>query len=352
MNLTLREILREAVAKEASDIHLCYGRPVLFRVDGDIVDMNDRVLDENSVTLLAEELLDAETRRELEEKGEVDFARSIEGYARLRINIYKECRRIAVALRILPFDIPDAEQIGTPKAIVAASERNKGLILVTGPTGHGKSTTLAALINHINQNTRRHIITLEDPIEYIHPHKMSVIHQREIGHDTHSFAAGLRAALREDPDVILVGEMRDLETIQTAITAAETGHLVLATLHTNNAAATIDRIIDAFPAEQQQQIRIQLSNVLECVVCQSLVPTLAGKRTAAYEVMVSVPAIRNLIRENKTYQITSSLQIGKRQGMQTMDDHLLELYREKIITHETAVLYAIDPGTLEKKLAL
>jgi len=209
-----------------------------------------------------------------------------------------------------------------------------------------------ALINHINTGSRRHIITLEDPIEYIHPHKESVIHQREIGHDTMSFAAGLRAALREDPDVILVGEMRDLETIQTAITAAETGHLVLATLHTNNAAATIDRIIDAFPAEQQQQIRIQLSNVLECVVCQSLVPTLVGKRTAVYELMVSVPAIRNLIRENKTYQITSSLQIGKRQGMQTMDDHLLRLMREGIISHETAVLYAIDPATLEKKISL
>jgi twitching motility protein PilT len=352
MNLTLREILREANAKEASDVHICCDRPVILRVDGEMIDMNDEPLTEREVENIAQELFDEEAREELMRAGEVDFARSIEGYARLRVNIYKECRRMAIALRLLPFDIPEAEELGTPKAVVSASERNKGLILVTGPTGHGKSTTLAAVINHINTKFRKHIITLEDPIEYIHPHKQSVIHQREIGHDTQSFAAGLRAALREDPDVILVGEMRDLETIQTAITAAETGHLVLATLHTNNAAATIDRIIDAFPAEQQQQIRIQLANVLECVVCQSLVPTLAGKRTAVYEVMVSVPAIRNLIRENKTYQITSSLQIGKRQGMQTMDDHLLELYRAKIITRETAVLYAIDPGTLEKKMAM
>jgi len=352
MNVNLRDILRQAIEKEASDIHICCGRPALLRIDGDIVDLDENVLGEQQVEAIAEEILDDEARKELEEHGESDFARSVEGLARLRVNVYRECRRLAIALRILPFDIPVAEELGTPSAIVAAAERNKGLILVTGPTGHGKSTTLAALINHINTGSRRHIITLEDPIEYIHPHKESVIHQREIGHDTMSFAAGLRAALREDPDVILVGEMRDLETIQTAITAAETGHLVLATLHTNNAAATIDRIIDAFPAEQQQQIRIQLSNVLECVVCQSLVPTLVGKRTAVYEVMVSVPAIRNLIRENKTYQITSSLQIGKRQGMQTMDDHLLRLMREGIISHETAVLYAIDPATLEKKISL
>ncbi len=352
MNLTLRGILTEAIAQNASDIHVCTGRAVLLRKEGEIVDLNDTILQDSDVDSVCEELLNDETKRILKEAGQVDFAASVGDLARLRVNIFRESRRNAIALRILPFDIPDAEALGTPRAVVTASERNKGLVLVTGPTGSGKSTTLAALIDNINATCRRHIITLEDPIEYIHPHKKSVIHQREVGHDTTSFASGLRAALREDPDVILVGEMRDLETIQTAISAAETGHLVLATLHTNNAPATIDRIIDAFPSEQQQQIRVQLANVLECVVCQSLVPTLAGKRVAAYEVMVSVPAIRNLIRENKTYQITSSMQIGKRQGMQTMDDHLLELYRSRTISRETAITYAIDPGSLEKKMSM
>ncbi len=352
MNLNLRGILQEAIYAEASDIHICAGRPVLFREEGEIQDMNEEILTDADVDAICDEILDEETRQILNRDGEVDFAASVEDLARLRVNIYRESRRNAIALRILPFLIPDPVALGTPKAIITASERNKGLVLVTGPTGSGKSTTLAALIHNINVKFRKHIITLEDPIEYIHTHQNSVIHQREVGHDTGSFASGLRAALREDPDVILVGEMRDLETIQTAISAAETGHLVLATLHTNNAAATIDRIIDAFPAEQQQQIRVQLANVIECVVCQSLVPTLDGKRVAAYEVMVSVPAIRNLIRENKTYQIASSMQIGKRQGMQTMDDHLLELYRGKVISHETAIQYAIDPGTLEKKMSM
>ncbi len=348
--VTIKQILTTGAEHVCSDIHLTVGRPVEYRVQGDFVSYDEYVLTTKDIQGVFDEMLNERTRRTLERDGEVDFAFTLEGCGRLRCNLYMESGRPAAAMRLLPVSIPTTTQCGTPEAVVRASGKQKGLLLVTGPTGHGKSTTQAALIHHINRHHKRHIITLEDPIEYVHTSDQSIIHQREVGVDTLSFSAALRAALRQDPDVILVGEMRDPETISIAISAAETGHLVIATLHTNNTSSTIDRIIDAFPAEQQSQIRVQLSSVLECVVCQNLVPTVDGKRTAVYEVLIPTMAIRNMIRENKTPQLPSALQTGKKFGMQTKDDHLNELYRNGVITRETAMKYAEDEQTLTKKM--
>ena len=346
----LKNAIMGAMEARASDIHISVGRPIQFRCSGELLFWNDEVLTGSDVIACADEIMDARTRSVLERDGEVDFAYSFRDLTRLRCNIYHERGNYALALRLLPVKMPTIEETKVPEAVVKSSCKKRGLVLVTGPTGSGKSTTLAAVINYLNCNYKKHIVTLEDPVEFVHPHIQSVIHQREIGVDTKSFSAALRAALRQDPDVILVGEMRDLETISTAITAAETGHLVLATLHTNSAAATVDRVIDAFPEEQQQQIRIQLANAIECILCQSLVPTVDGKREAAFEVMVATNAIRNLIRENKTFQITSNIQTGKKLGMQTMDDHLSELYLHRRISLNTAVDFAHDPTTLQKKI--
>ncbi len=346
----IRQILVTGAEHECSDIHLTVGRPVEYRVQGDFVSFDPHVLCAEEIESVCAEMLNERTRATLEKNGEVDFAYALEGCGRLRCNVYMESGRMAAAMRLLPYSIPTTTQCCTPDAVVRASSRQKGLILVTGPTGHGKSTTQAALIHHINRHHKRHIITLEDPIEYVHTSDQSIIHQREVGVDTMSFSAALRAALRQDPDVILVGEMRDTETISIALTAAETGHLVIATLHTNNTSSTIDRIIDAFPAEQQAQIRVQLSTVLECVLCQNLVPTTDGKRTAVYEVLMPTMAVRNMIRENKTPQIPSALQTGKKFGMQTKDDHLHELYLKGRITKETAMKYAEDEQQLSKKM--
>ncbi len=352
MAKNLTELLQAARGMTASDIHITTGCCVQFRVDGAIVDLDDEILTAGQVYSLANEILDERTTAILKEDGEVDFAYSFGDVARLRCNVYMESGKPAIALRVLPFDIPNVIDCKTPKPVVDAVCARQGLVLVTGPTGHGKSTTLAALINYLNYNFKKHIITLEDPVEYVHTKKRCTIHQREVGIDSKSFSNGLRAALRQDPDVILVGEMRDIETISTAITAAETGHLVLATLHTNSAAMTIDRIIDAFPSEQQEQIRVQLSNVLNCVICQCLVPTIKGRRVAAYEVLVATMAIRNLIRENKTFQINSSIQTGKRMGMQLMDDYLISLYNEGVITLDTVLSYGVDIPALKNKLRI
>lgn len=348
--ITIKEILNTGSEHECSDIHLTVGRPVEYRVQGDFVSYDPYIMTEQDVERVCGEMLNARTKETLEKNGEVDFAFALEGSGRLRCNVYMESGRMAAAMRLLPFSIPTTTQCGTPEAVVRASNKQKGLLLVTGPTGHGKSTTQAAIIHHINRHHKRHIITLEDPVEYVHTSDQSIIHQREVGVDTMSFSAALRAALRQDPDVILVGEMRDTETISIALTAAETGHLVIATLHTNNTASTIDRIIDAFPAEQQAQIRVQLSTVLECVVCQNLVPTVGGKRTAVYEVLIPTMALRNMIRENKTPQIPSVLQTGRKYGMQTKDDHLHELYRKGVISLDTAKKYAEDEQQLMKKI--
>lgn len=276
---------------------------------------------------------------------------AVQGLGRYRLNVFRQRGAVAMALRTVSIDIPSSESLHVPPAVVDLQHRKRGLALVTGPTGSGKSTTLASLIDKINTNRDAHIITLEEPIEYMHRHKMSMVNQREVGMDTGSFANALRAALREDPDVILVGEMRDFETISIAITAAETGHLVFSTLHTVDAASTIDRIIDVFPPHQQQQIRVQLANVLEAIIAQTLVPTInEDGRVAAFEVLIANHAVRNLIREGKTHQIASIMQTNKKIGMQTMDDALLALYMSRQISKDNCIKYAQDPDSMRTKI--
>ena len=289
--------------------------------------------------------------QQFEELGEIDFSYSITQIGRYRVNVFHQRGSMAASIRLVSTKIPLPEELGIPKSVVDLYQRKRGLVLVTGPTGSGKSTTLASIIDKINSTREVHVITLEDPIEYLHNHKKAMVNQREIGLDTHSYSNALRAALREDPDVILVGEMRDLETISTAITAAETGHLVLSTLHTIGAASTIDRIVDVFPPHQQQQIRVQLSMVLESVISQQLIPTADRKsRVAAFEVMHSTPAIKNLIREAKSPQINSTIQTSKKLGMQTMDDAIFDLYMKGDIDKENAVSYARDGLLMEKRI--
>ena len=296
-------------------------------------------------------ILDNRHRNELETNGQTDLAYAIPGVGRFRVNVYKQRGTLASAMRCLPFSIPDADSLGIPVEVQALTAKKRGLVLVTGPTGSGKSTTLASLVDIMNRKYPYHIITLEDPIEYLHRHQCSVVNQREIGSDSNDYAQALRAALREDPDVILVGEMRDLETISTALTAAETGHLVLSTLHTIGADKTIDRIIDVFPPNQQQQVRVQLASVLECIVSQQLIRREDGRgRVAALEVLFANTAIRNMIRENKTYQIVSMMQTGKRQGMQTMDDAIYELFLRGDISADSAVSYAQNPVEMSGKV--
>ena len=287
----------------------------------------------------------------MEKTGEIDFAHSLYGRGRFRVNVFKQRGTLAMVMRLLPFKIPAPRELGLPASVQELCQRKRGLVLVTGATGSGKSTTLASLINMINKTYSKHIITLEDPIEYLHRHEKSIVNQREIGDDTESYAGALRAALREDPDVILVGEMRDLETIQTAITAAETGHLVFSTLHTNSAADTINRVIDVFPPHQQQQIRVQLASVIECVISQQLLPIQTGSgRVAAFEVMMGTSAVRNLIREGKAFQIPSMIQTSKKQGMQSMDDALYNLYIGGLISAENCLNYAQDAIAMSRKV--
>ena len=347
----LSEILIHSVECRASDIHLSVGRAPNYRIDGVLHTEGEEKLKPDDVKNLIMPLLDERHKRELEESGQTDFAHAIPGVGRFRVNVFKQRGTLASVMRALPFEIPEPDKLGIPPEVVAVTEKKRGLVLVTGPTGSGKSTTLASLIQVINRNRADHIITLEDPIEYLHKHDKSIVNQREIGSDTENYAKALRAALREDPDVILVGEMRDLETISTAITAAETGHLVLSTLHTLGADKTIDRIIDVFPPDQQQQVRIQLAAVLECVVSQQLLKRSDGQgRVAALEVLFANNAVRNLIREGKTFQIASIIQTSKRLGMQMMDDALYDLYMQRMVDGETVISYAQDPVTMNKKI--
>lgn len=341
--MDIEQLILSAASRGASDIHLTVGLPAMLRIDGTLTDYGGDVLTQEELEAASRVLAGERELNELRDKGETDFAATIQGAVRLRCNIYHQSRHTAMALRLLPVNIPTAEQLGLPPVIIQQAEKPHGLVIVTGPTGSGKSSTLAALIDHINRTERRHIITLENPIEYVHPRVRSVINQREIGVDTESFASGLRAALRQDPDVILVGEMRDLETISTAITAAETGHLVFGTLHTKGASSTVDRMIDVFPAEQQGQIRVQLADVLECVVSQTLLPRNAGGRIAAFEIMTGTSAVRSLIRQNKAYQLASTMQTGRGQGMQIMDDALAELVRSGEVDLNTAAAKSDDP---------
>ena len=349
--IAIEELLEVAANNNASDVHITVGVPPKMRVNGNLVDMDyPRLLPDDAENIIVS-ILDKRHKEIFDEKGEVDFSISVPQIGRYRVNIFKQRGSMAAALRVVGTEIPNPDSLGVPKAVQDLHRRKRGLVLVTGPTGSGKSTTLASIIDLVNTNTSSHIITLEDPIEYMHKHKMAMINQREVGLDTLSYNNALRAALREDPDVILVGEMRDFETISIAVTAAETGHLVFSTLHTIGAAATIDRIIDVFPTHQQQQIRVQLSMVLEAVISQQLIPTADGRRrVAAFEVMITNPAIKNLIREGKTYQIQSMIQTNKKIGMQTMDDALYDLYRRGEITGEKCVSYAQDVVNMDKRL--
>lgn len=341
--MTIEEILMYSQEKQASDIHLAPGSPLMFRINGELIPQTEEPLTPEEIWDAISTVMRDFEIEELKEKGELDFAFSLPGLSRIRVNVFRQRGTYGVALRILSFETPTPEKLGVPRSVVNLTNKKRGLVLVTGATGSGKSTTLASLIGVIAERDAKNIITLEDPIEYLHPHKKSIVSQREVGADTTSYANALRAALREDPDVILVGEMRDLETIAIAITAAETGHLVFSTLHTNSSADSIDRMIDVFPPHQQQQIRVQLSGVLEGIISQQLLPKADGSgRLAAFEVMIATYAIRNLIREGKTYQIPSILQTGKKDGMQTMDDAIYELYLKRQIDGDTALRYAFD----------
>ncbi len=346
----IEEIIERATMAVASDIHLTVGLPPVMRVDGVLTNYDLPPLTDADVDRAARELCTDTQLKTLENDGEVDFAVTVGDRSRMRCNVYHQQGHTAVALRLLPLIIPTVKELELPQVLVEMADKPRGLILITGPTGSGKSSTLAALLDHINHTARKHIITLEEPIEFIHERDLCVINQREVGIDTRSFAAGLRAALRQDPDVILVGEMRDLETISTAITAAETGHLVFGTLHTKGAANTVDRIVDVFPAEQQEQIRIQLADVIECAVGQTLLPRIGGGRRAVFEVMIGTSAVRSLIRQNKSFQIVNSMQTGKRQGMQLLDDALASLVRTNQIALQDALTAANDPTALTNML--
>lgn len=347
----IKEMLRTAWENNASDVHITVGIPPKMRVNGRLIAMPyDKMLPADTMRVLDSIMTDIQKER-FEERGEYDFSYSIPEMGRYRVNAYKQRGTVAMALRLVSSDIPSPEKLGVPVSVIDLYNRKRGLVLVTGPTGSGKSTTLAAIIDKINHNRDAHVITLEDPIEYLHRHDKSIVNQREIGLDSQSYANALRAALREDPDVILVGEMRDFETISVAITAAETGHLVLSTLHTIGAASTVDRVIDVFPPHQQQQIRVQLANVLEAVISQQLLPTADEKgRVAAFEVLHTNNAVRNLIREGKSHQLTSVMQTNRKLGMITMDDSIQQLYFNNTITKETAVQFAVDPDTMNNKL--
>ena len=351
MNATINDMLTIAAEMNASDLHLTVGVPPKVRVFGDLKSLNLPKLMPADVAELAYSILPESLKAKFEELGEIDFSYSIPRVGRYRANIYHQRGSVAVTIRLVGETIPTPDKLGIPDSVTELIHKRRGLVLVTGPTGSGKSTTLASLIDQINKQYEYQIITLEDPVEYLHLHNSSIVNQREIGTDTLSYANALRAALREDPDVILVGEMRDLDTISTAITAAETGHLVFSTLHTIGAASTIDRIIDVFPPYQQNQIRSQLSLVLEGVVSQQLIPTLQGRgRKAAFEVMLATPAIRNLIREGKTHQISGILQTSKKLGMQTMDDAIYSLYINRYISKDDAIGYAQDPAALSMRM--
>ena len=349
--LSFDELIALCINCNASDLHITAGIPPTARIDGELRPIGEERCMPPEIEALAKSILDETHWNLLLQHGEVDFAYSIPGKGRYRVNVFRQRGVYAIAMRVLNVVIPAPKTLGLPDSVTEMAKKKRGLVLVTGPTGSGKSTTLASLINIINNTSSRHIITMEDPIEYLHRHNKSIVNQREMGFDSMNYASALRAALREDPDVLLVGEMRDLETISTAITAAETGHLVFSTLHTIGAANTIDRIVDVFPPYQQQQIRTQLADVLECVVSQQLIPRLNQEgRVAAVEVMLTNSAIRNHIRESKTFQIASVMQTNRKMGMVTMDDALLELYEGGQISKENALSFAQDPVNLRKRL--
>jgi twitching motility protein PilT len=352
MNVDFAELLMEVVNRRASDLHLSSGAPPTIRVRGRLTRLEGYpTLDSTQTREIVYSILSGDQRQRLETHWQLDFAYSIPGQARFRVNAYYQRGAIGAAFRLIPFDLTSIDALGLPPAVHDFTRRPRGFVLVTGPTGSGKSTSLAAMIDEINSSREEHIMTIEDPIEFLHAHKKCLVNQRELGSDAQSFADALKAALRQDPDVILVGEMRDLETISTALTAAETGHLVFATLHTQDTAQTIDRIIDVFPPSQQGQVRVQLSVALQGIMTQQLLPTADGSgRVVACEVLVPTPAVRNLIREGKTHQIYSVLQTGSAQGMQTMDAALVQLVRSGRITQQLAEERSSAPEELRRLL--
>lgn len=351
LDLHLDDLLRLTADRGASDLHLTVDLPPMIRVDGGLIPTEYQALTSREIQRLIYDILTNEQIQWFEKTRELDFSYGVKDISRFRVNVYRQRGAIGVAMRAISSKIPTIEELGLPQILRELSRKNSGLILVTGPTGSGKSTTIATMIDSINNERNCHIMTIEDPIEYLHNHRKSMINQRELNTDTDSFDNALRAVLREDPDVILIGEMRDLETIASALTLAETGHLVFGTLHTRNAPQTIDRVVDVFPPYQQDQIKVQLSNTLEAVIAQQLIPRIGGGRFAAIEIMILTPAIRNLIREGKTYQINSSIETGGQHGMCTMDKVLADANRNGIISHEEALSRSIDKDNFIKLLS-
>ena len=340
--MDIAELLAFSHKNKASDLHISSGLPPMIRVDGDVKRINLPVLDAETVQKMIFDIMNDQQRKSYEENLEVDFSFEIPNVARFRVNAFNQDRGPAAVFRTIPSVVLSLEDLDAPKIFGELCEKPRGLILVTGPTGSGKSTTLAAMVNYINENHKAHVLTVEDPIEFVHESKKSLINQRELNKDTHSFENALKSALREDPDVILVGELRDLETIRLAMTAAETGHLVLGTLHTSSAAKTIDRVVDVFPAEEKSMVRSMLSESIQAVISQTLLKKVGGGRVAAHEIMVGTSAIRNLIREAKIAQMYSMIQTGQNEGMQTLDQCLERLVRERAIMPADARAYAVD----------
>ena len=348
--ILIDKLLQACVKQGASDIHIVVGQPPVFRLHGRMRKLETKVLEPDDTVGLMKSITPNRCQEELQQSGSADFGFAFGDQARFRVSVFKQKGNISMVLRQIPNNMLTPEQLGLPDVCVKLVMRPRGLFLVTGPTGSGKSTTLASLINYINESVDHHIITIEDPIEFFHYHKKSTINQREVGVDVPSFSEAIRRALRQDPDVILVGEMRDLATIEAAITAAETGHVVFGTLHTNSAQGTVNRIIDAFPGNLQDQIRTQLASSLIGVVAQTLLPRIGGGRCAAYEILVVTPGIANLIRENKTFRITSAIQTGAKFGMQLMDDALFKLWRDEKVTVEDVLTKAASPDDVAKRI--
>ncbi len=350
-SLLIDKLLHTVVQRKSSDLHIAVGQPPVLRVDGHLVKLETKVLEAEDTVSLMKSIAPERCQRELQEVGGSDFGFAFGEMARFRVSIFKQKGCVGMVLRQIPNKLMSLEDLGTPSVLKQLIMRPRGLVLVTGPTGSGKSTTLAAAIDYLNDNVDHHIITIEDPIEFFHKHKKATVNQREVGVDVPSFAEAIRRALRQDPDVILVGEMRDLETIEAAITAAETGHVVFGTLHTTGAQGTVNRIIDVFPTNQQDQIRTQLSTAIIGVLSQALLPKIGGGRVAAYEMLVVTPAIANLIRENKTYRINSAIQTGAKLGMQLLDDHMFKLWRSGLVDKKDVFVKANSPEELAAKVA-
>ncbi|MCI9148051.1 MAG: PilT/PilU family type 4a pilus ATPase [Hungatella sp.] len=347
------EALTAAVEREASDIFLVAGMPLSYKIGGRIEEFNEAKMSPSQIEEMVAQLYQTagdRSMKKIKDLGDDDFSFAVPSLSRFRANVFRQRGSLAAIIRIITFDLPDYSQLHLPRTIIDVAKMTKGMVLVTGPAGSGKSTTLSCIINEINHTRNAHVITLEDPIEYLHRHDKSVVSQREVGTDTESYVSGLRAALRQAPDVILLGEMRDNETIKTAMTAAETGHLVISTLHTVGAANTMDRIIDTFPPEQQQQIRVQISMVMEAVISQQLIPTLDGRVQPAFEIMFFNNAIRNMVRESKIHQIDNVIATSQKEGMISMDASLIQMYQNKVISKENAIIYSNNSELMAKKI--